>query len=332
MAIEKQLADDFPNRPEFRQELADGHSNLGWLLQTAGRLKEAEPAHAEAVAIYRQLAAQFPDRPDFRLALARSHLNLGNVFGDTERLTEAEASHAEALAIEKQLADDFPNRPEFRQELANAHNNLGNLLASNERLKDAEAAYGEALVLNKQLVAESPMASGYQNSVATTLFNLGKAARRRRDFGAARQRLDEAFPYHLAALQANPGHPDYRLFYRYSLVELTQSCAGQGDRTAALAAAMKLRDLGWDSAADAYGAAWTLAWCVPIVEKDDQLDAPKRQAEMQFYADQAMAMLRDAVAKGYKDIEHLKQNNDFDLLREREDFKQLISELQAKKK
>ena len=45
-------------------------------------------------------------------------------------------------------------------------------------------------------------------------------------------------------------------------MELAQSCAGQGDRPAALAAAAKLRDLGWDPAADAYGAAWTLARCV----------------------------------------------------------------------
>src|SRR5438094_103905 len=80
----------------------------------------------------------------------------------------------------------------------------------------------------------------------------------------------------------------------------------------ALAAATQLRDLGWGPAADAYGAAWTLARCVPVVEKDDKLDAPKRQAEMQFYADQAMAMLRDAVAKGYKNAAQMKKDKDLD--------------------
>ena len=141
--------------------------------------------------------------------------------------------------------------------------------------------------------------------------------------------MDEAIPYHRAALRARPLDPDYRLLYRYSLVELTQSCAGQGDRPAALDAAGKIRDLGWDPAADAYGAAWTLAWCVPVVEKDDKLDEPKRRAEVQFYADQAMAMLRDAVAKGYKDVDHLKNNKDLDVFREREDFKKLVAELEA---
>ena len=183
---------------------------------------------------------------------------------------------------------------------------MGNLLGDTGRPKEAEAAYAEALALFKRLAAEFPEVPDYRNNVAGTLFNLAKAARMRRDFAAARQLLDEAFPYHQAALRANPSIPTTGRYYRWSLVELTQSCAGQGDRPAALAAAAKQRDLGWDPAADAYGAAWTLARCVPIVEKDDKLDEAKRQAEMQFYADQAMAMLRDAIAKGYKDAAHMK--------------------------
>jgi len=331
LPIRKQLAAEFPNRPEFRQELAAGHINVGILLRGKGLPKDAEAAYAEVRVIQKQLVAEFPNRPEFRKELADGHHILGNLFSETGRVKEAEAVYAEALAIQKQLVAEFPHRPEFRQELAEDHNNLGELLANTGRLKEAEAPYAEALAIYKQLAADSPKVPGYRNGTATMLFNLAKAARRQRDFAAARKLLDEAFPYHQAALQANPRHPDYRLYYRYSLVELTQSCAGQGDRPAALDAARKLRDLGWDSAVDAYWAAGTLAWCVPIVEKDDKLDAPKRQAEMQFYADQTMAMLRDAVAKGYKDIEHMKQNKVFDVLREREDFKKLVAELEATK-
>ena len=52
------------------------------------------------------------------------------------------------------------------------------------------------------------------------------------------------------------------------------------------------------------------------------------RAAVQFYADQAMAMLRAAVAKGYKDAAHMKKDKDLDALREREDFKQLLAELE----
>ena len=107
----------------------------------------------------------------------------------------------------------------------------------------------------KQLAADFPKVPDYRNDVAGTLFNLANAASMRRDFAAARRLLDEAFPYHQDALQANPRHADYRQGYRNSLEELTQACAGLGDRPAALAAATQRRDLGWDPAADAYSAA-----------------------------------------------------------------------------
>jgi serine/threonine protein kinase/tetratricopeptide (TPR) repeat protein len=330
LAIRKQLAADFPTRLILRRALAMSHNNLGWLFQDTKRPEKAEAAYRDAVTLQKQVVADFPDRPEFRLELAKYQFILGNLLRDSGRLKEAEAVYGEALPIRKQLAADFPNRPEFRQELADGHNNVGILLRDKGLLKDAEGAQAEALAIQKQLAADFPEVPDYRNAVAGTLFNLANVANKRRDFAAARKLVDEALPYHQAALKANPRSTDYRAYYRNSLVELTQSCAGLGDRPAALAAATKLRDRGWDPAADAYGAAWTLAWCVPIVEKDDQLDAPKRQAEMQFYADQAMAMLLSAVAKGYKDIEHMKKNKDLDLLRERDDFKKMVADLEAK--
>ena len=43
-----------------------------------------------------------------------------------------------------------------------------------------------------------------------------------------------------------------------------------------------------------------------------------------------MALLKQAVAKGYKDAAHMKKDKDLDPLREREDFKQLLAELEKK--
>ena len=329
LAIRKQLAASFPDRFELRKALAGSHNNLGWLFHSTGRLKEAESAYAESLAIYRQLAASLPDSTVFRMGLAKSQINLGNVLRDTGRPKEAEAAHAEALAIYKQVDADFPNRPEFRQELASGLNSKGWRLRDSGHLKEAEAAYAEALAIYKKLAADFPNVSDYHNDAAGALINLANAAGIRRDFAAARQWVDEALPYHQAALQANPRHPDYRSYYRNNLVELTQSCAGQGDRPAALAAAAKRRDLGWDPAVDAYEAACMLALCVPIVEKDDKIDAAKRKGEKQFYTDQAMTMLRDALAKGYKNADQMKKDPSLVPLREREDFNIVVAELEA---
>jgi hypothetical protein len=46
LALDKQLAVDFPSRPEFRQGLAQSHNNLGILFEDTGRPKEAEEAYS----------------------------------------------------------------------------------------------------------------------------------------------------------------------------------------------------------------------------------------------------------------------------------------------
>ncbi len=332
LAIQKQLAADFPTRPQFRQELARSHNNLGILLSTTGRLKDAETAFADALAIQKQLANDFPLRPEFRQELAGSHNNLGNLLSDTGRLKAAETAYTDAVAIQKQMAADFPSRPDFRQDLARSHNNLGDLLSDTGRLNEAETAYADALAIRKQLAADFPRVLDYQTDLAGTLVNGAILANRRRDFAAARRMLEEALPHHQAALGASPGNPTYRKFYRTNLLVLIQSCAGGNAQAAAVQAAEKLRDLGWDPAGNAYDATCGLALCIHIVEKDDKASDEERAKRVQFYGDQSVTMLRTAVAKGYKNAAHMKRDKDLDALRDRDDFKKLLAELEAKAK
>ncbi len=325
--IQKQLADEFPTRPDFRQELAQSHNNLGVLLRATGRLKEAEAAYRDALDLRKQLVDEFPTRPDFRQELAISHNNLGNLLRETGRLKEAEAAYTAARDIQKQLAAEFPTRPDFRQELAQSHNNLGVLLDATGRLKEAEAAYTAALDIRKQLAAEFPTNLDLRNELAGTCVNLALLCNQRREFKAAKQHLAEGEPHHQAALEANSRNPTYRQFYRNHLWALTEAHAGLGEQADALKAAQRVRDLGWDPPKNAYDAACGLALCIPIVAKDEQLDADKRKAAVQFYGDQAMKLLREAVEKGFKNVEHMKKDTDLDPLREREDFQKLLAEL-----
>ena len=50
------------------------------------------------------------------------------------------------------------------------------------------------------------------------------------------------------------------------------------------------------------------------------------------YAKEALRLLRDAMAKGFKNVEHLKNNAGFDALRDHEEFRKLVHELEAKLK
>jgi len=53
----------------------------------------------------------------------------------------------------------------------------------------------------------------------------------------------------------------------------------------------------------------------------------QRQAAVQFYGDEAMKLLRNAVAKGFKDAARMQKDSDLDPLRQRSDFQQLLQEL-----
>jgi serine/threonine protein kinase/Flp pilus assembly protein TadD len=330
LVLQKQLAAEFPTRPDFRQELASSHTNLGNLLLATGRLAEAETAYRDALALQKQLADEFPTRPEFRQELAASHTNLGVLLRTTGRLAEAETAYHDALVLKKQLAADFPTRPDFRQELALSHNNLGVLLSATGRLAEAEAAYRDALAIRKQLADHFPNQPDMRNELASTLVNLAILAIQRRDFAATKAYLAEAQPHHQAALKANPRHPTYRQFYRNNLGVLAQAEAGLLDRAAAVKVAERIRDLGWDAAGNAYDAACALALCIPIVQKHEKLDAEGRQAAVQFYGDEAMKLLRDAVSKGFQDAARIKKETDLAPLRGRDDFHELLAALEAR--
>jgi hypothetical protein len=153
----------------------------------------------------------------------------------------------------------------------------------------------------------------------------------RRDYARARRLLEEALPHHRAALKAYPRHPLYRAFLRNNPQILAGVLVHLGAYTEAAAAADRLAAAGSTPAADLYNAACFLSLCAPLAQKDAMLSESRRKDLARQYGDRAIALLRQAVAKGYKDAAHMKQDTDLDPLRGREDFKKLMAELEHAK-
>jgi tetratricopeptide (TPR) repeat protein len=332
LSMRKQLAADFPSRPEFRQDLAMSYNNQGNVLNANGRMAEAEKYYDQALNIRKQLAADFPSRPELRNDLGRSHYNHGEILSGTGRPKEAERNYEQALMLFKQLAADFPSRPEFRHELGQSLNSRGSLLATTGRRKEAEKDFDQALGLYQKLAADFPNQPDLRNHLACTCVNLARFHKEQGDWAVAKRLLLESRPHHLAALKANPRHPEYRQFYRNHLGVLTEVHAGLLEREDAVRTAETCRDLGWDAAADAYDAARFLSLCIPIVAKHVKLDEKQRKEAAQFYGDAAMKLLREAVSKGYKDLAQMKKDADLAPLRQREDFQKLVAEVESKGK
>jgi eukaryotic-like serine/threonine-protein kinase len=93
----KRLADDFPNVPVYRKELALTQNNLAIVLARDHKWSAAEEAWSRALALFEKLAAEHPDVPDYEGYRALALENLGWLLlqpKDQPEMTAAAASLA----------------------------------------------------------------------------------------------------------------------------------------------------------------------------------------------------------------------------------------------
>jgi hypothetical protein len=93
--------------------------------------------------------------------------------------------------------------------------------------------------------------------------------------------------------------------------------------TATMWEALKRADAG-----SLYDAACMRAVTAAVLQSTPDANAARLAKEE---ADRAMAWLKQAVAAGFNDAAHMKQDKDLDALRDREDFKKLLAGLAAGK-
>jgi len=133
-------------------------------------------------------------------------------------------------------------------------------------------------------------------------------------------------------LKVRPKNSSYRLFYRNNVWTLAQSYLGLGDHARIAASADEMARFAYDPPNDNYLAACFLSRCVPLADKDAKLDEDKRKELKERYADRALELLRLAVARGYRNTARMKAEPDLEPLRGREDFRQLLADLEKRTK
>src|SRR5262249_28144254 len=129
------------------------------------------------------------------------------------------------------------------------------------------------------------------------------------------------------------GHKDAIKKYqqlRDKLLDMAVRSLEASDHAYLALVADDLAGVGYDPANDTYNAACYLSRCVTLAEKDGKLDEDKRKQLAASYAGRALAMLRQAVARGYKNVARLKKSPDLQPLRERVEFRKLLAELEEK--
>jgi tetratricopeptide (TPR) repeat protein len=275
-----------------------------------GRRADAEAAHRRALVIEEKLAAEFPEVCAYRVELAVIHDSLGLVLSAVGRRADAEAAYRRALAIKEKLAAEFPAVPGYRISLGGSQINFGNLLRENRQPEQALDWYARAIAALEEVLRQVNVDATAALYLRNAHWGRAQALDDLRRHAEATAAWDRA-----VELSTPPQRPEVRLSRADSRVR-----AGQVD--AAIGEAEELAQ--GANAAVLYNAACVLALAA------DRPDSSGAALSKEQCAGRAVALLRQAVAKGFKDAEHMKKDEDLKALRQRDDFKGLLAELEKK--
>lgn len=274
--------------------------------------------------------SQLEGQQHLEASLEKAKRRLQELEHQTElRFVEAEKAYRQVITLlEKSPVTDSKKH---RQQLAEARYDLGLLLANAKRPKEAEKTYRLGLEQWKNLVNDFPDEIRYSIKLGGILNNLAIVRRDVGDFKEARSLIEQAIVHQEKALESSPDDATSRQYLKNHYTILATTLIRMSDHVKAVEAANALPMLYPASWEEHYQAASLIAWCMALVKKDASISHEKRKALARSYGDRSLALLREAMNKGFNDPEAVKKNSMFEPLRSREDFKTLMRELEQKK-
>jgi serine/threonine protein kinase len=332
--LRKQLVKDFPTVAAYRADLARSCNNLGVLLWDRQEIQEAEKLYREARDHYQALAAAdllhtlvtgFPGVEAYRQDLAMSCNNLAVLLEKTNHFGAAEELHRQAYQLRRRLVDGSPTMAAYRQDLATTCNNLGNLLLrSGAEPLEAEKLYREASELYQQLVKDFPSVAAYREDLAMSCSNLAMLLENTDRLVDAAKLHRQAYELRKQLVKEFTTVAAYAKDLAQSSKNLAVCCVELGQHAGAARALETLAKLPDQDAESLHAAAVLLARCVLLAAKDSALSRSQRQQLTIGYVEQAITVLKHAIANGFRDVGDLKANPVFAPLRQHEGFQALI--------
>jgi tetratricopeptide (TPR) repeat protein len=329
VTIREELVRDQPDHPELAVEHAGACCNLGNALNDQKQPEAARPWFDKAIEVLRRTPAKVPHHDDGRKFLRNSYFGRAGTWHAVGRLPETVADLDRAVAI------DDEKLPVLRFHRALCLARLG---------KHVQAAEDAAAVASVETLppgmlydlarsyalcaaaagGDEKQAAGYADRAVELLRRaavqgFANVTQLKKDPDLDSIRSHAGFQALLAKV-VDPAEMDRRLRH----FQTTKDAAG------CRALAESWEKLERTDQHSLYNAACFRAVTAAVIRATDESEGARKKAEAE--AARAMAWLKQAVAAGYKDAGHVKQDKDLDALRDREDFKKLIGELDAKTK
>jgi tetratricopeptide (TPR) repeat protein len=248
-----------------RRHRARVYLNLGPALRAADRLREAEAACGEALALYDALAAENPARPDFQCERAVALINRGLVRQSAGNPAGARDDLTRADGLLAGLVEKYPSIPQYTAERARAYNARAAVAFDAGEPAEGTALFARAVDVWAGLAAQQD-SPDYHGELGIALGNHGRALYQS-DPPRARQLLTRGLTELLIGLKANPDHPAFASSFRQQARDLAGLLVGAGDHAGARALARAVAATPPDRVASARRAVTLLAGCVAAAER-----------------------------------------------------------------
>jgi tetratricopeptide (TPR) repeat protein len=292
---------------------------LGLNQYVTGRTADAERSFNEAKSLRQKVVAGHAANIDHQKDLATSFSMLAHFHGVAGRYDEADSNFQEAKTIEEKLVADHPNDAECALSLSMTYGNRGNLLQRRGQSAEALPYYAQSLKVLEPVLARNPRSADARQSARNSHGARADALVKLRRYADALPDWDQVI--------ALNDDPQRRTWIR---IQRAVCLAHAGQTARAVAEAEVLAAVKDAPGALLYDLARICAVASAVGDSNNPgADAP-RLAEQ--YAARAVELLRQAAERGFKDIGYLKKDDDLKLLREREDYKQMLKELDDKSK
>jgi serine/threonine protein kinase len=330
--VQEEQLDKFPTVAKRRRDLADSYQGIGIVLAELGKEDESEKTFEQSAVLRKKLANDFPGARVYQRELASTYNDLGLLQSRRKKFVDAEKTYRQAVALLEKLMTEGGALLAYRKLLSRNYTNLGKVLQDQKKDVEAEKAYRASLQLDLKLIEDFPKAAEHRGGAANVLGLLAQLEHQRKDFKAAVPLLMEARSHLKAALDMSPKHPMPRKLYRENLRILAKSYLMLTDHAKLAATAEELAGFGYEPPGDTFDAATMLSSCVPLAQKEGGLDEAKRKELAAGYADRAMALVRQAIHRGFRDVERMEKDARLEPLRQRDEYRKLLAALKAKGK
>jgi serine/threonine protein kinase/WD40 repeat protein len=331
--LERLLGEE-PGNPQYRRLLAAQRTDRSKILDQAGRFAEAVDDAQQALADREELVAN-PGSVVDREQLAVAYHNLGFQLSHVGRQAKAERWYRAALAAQDRLAGDFPARadaPAFRTGRGATLNNLGILRARRGDTTAAEELFRKAAAVRTRLADDFPAKPDYASDLGRTLEWLGGMLRERDQNHESVRVFHEAVRRQGAALALRPKDRVFRELCCKHQAQLADTLLRMRRTADAAAAAGELPRFAPDDPAVLLRAAGLFASCAAPAQQAPGLPRGLGFGLTRAYKREAVALARRAVTKGLADATGALTGPAFDPVRNCDEFRTLLREINAPKR